>query len=145
MGNSPNNIRAPSIAHVFFYLKKKIMYIRKRPRQCPSGPSPMYVSQLCYQYLCQYLGSHYESVKGLRRFGNLFCRDTYLNFSENCAVSERLHTISKRKTCTLLGRVEMGSNTCPVALRVVRGEEKGTQCLGYNWATLFLGDINMGT
>jgi hypothetical protein len=29
-----------------------------------------------------------------------------------------------------------------VALRVIGGDEKGTQCLGYNRATLFLGDIN---
>jgi hypothetical protein len=28
---------------------------------------------------------------------------------------------------------------------VVGGDEKGTQCLGYNWATLFLGDINTGS
>jgi hypothetical protein len=27
-------------------------------------------------------------------------------------------------------RVEAGSNTSTVALRVVRGDEKGTQCLG---------------
>jgi hypothetical protein len=26
-----------------------------------------------------------------------------------------------------------------------RGYEKGTQCLEYNWDTLFLGDINTGT
>jgi hypothetical protein len=40
-------------------------------------------------------------------------------------------------------RVEAGSNTSTVALRVVGGSEKGTQCLEvYNWATLFLGDIN---
>jgi hypothetical protein len=38
-----------------------------------------------------------------------------------------------------------GSNISTVALRVVGGDEKGTQCLGYNWATLFLGDINTGT
>jgi hypothetical protein len=30
------------------------------------------------------------------------------------------------------------------ALRVVRGDGKGTQCPGYIWATLFLGDINTG-
>jgi hypothetical protein len=41
--------------------------------------------------------------------------------------------------------VEAGSNTSTVALRVVGGDEKGTQCLGYNWAALFLGDINKGT
>jgi hypothetical protein len=42
-------------------------------------------------------------------------------------------------------RVEAGPNTSTVALRVVGGDENGTQCLGCNWATLFLGDINMGT
>jgi hypothetical protein len=37
-------------------------------------------------------------------------------------------------------------NTSTVVLQVVRGDEKGTRGLGvYNWATLFLGDINMGT
>jgi hypothetical protein len=44
-----------------------------------------------------------------------------------------------------LHRVEAGSNISTVALRVVEGDEKGNQCLGYNWATLFLGDINKGT
>jgi hypothetical protein len=34
-------------------------------------------------------------------------------------------------------RVKAGSNTSTVALRVVGGDEKGTQC--YNWATLFSG------
>jgi hypothetical protein len=38
-----------------------------------------------------------------------------------------------------------GSNTFTLALRVVGGDEKGTQCLGYNRAILFLGDINTGT
>jgi hypothetical protein len=33
-------------------------------------------------------------------------------------------------------RVEAGSNTSTVALRVVGGDEKGTQCRGYNWDTL---------
>jgi hypothetical protein len=46
-------------------------------------------------------------------------------------------------------RVEAGSNTSTVALRVVGGDEKGTQwkpsAWGYNWVTLFLGDINTGT
>ena len=40
--------------------------------------------------------------------------------------------------------VEAGSNTT-IVLRVVGGDEKVTQCLVYNWTTLFLGDINMGT
>jgi hypothetical protein len=34
--------------------------------------------------------------------------------------------------------VEAGYNTSTVALRVVRGDERGTQCPGYNWDTLFL-------
>jgi hypothetical protein len=36
--------------------------------------------------------------------------------------------------------VKTRSNGSTVALRVVGGDEKGTQCLGYNWATLFLED-----
>jgi hypothetical protein len=42
-------------------------------------------------------------------------------------------------------RVEAGSNTSKVALRAVGGDEKGNHCLGYNWATLFLGDVNTAT
>jgi hypothetical protein len=42
-------------------------------------------------------------------------------------------------------RVKAGSNTSTVALRVVGGDEKETQCLGVNWATLFLRDIDTGT
>jgi predicted metal-binding membrane protein len=30
-------------------------------------------------------------------------------------------------------------------MRVVKGDEKGTWCLGCNWATLSLGGINTGT
>jgi hypothetical protein len=41
--------------------------------------------------------------------------------------------------------VQAGSNTSTVALRVVGGDEKGTHCVGYNWATLFLGNVNKGT
>jgi hypothetical protein len=41
--------------------------------------------------------------------------------------------------------VEAGSNTSTVALRVVGGEEREPSVWGYNWATLFLGDINTGT
>jgi hypothetical protein len=44
-----------------------------------------------------------------------------------------------------IARVEAGTNTSIVALRVVGGDEKGTQCLGYNRVTLFLGGINTGT
>jgi hypothetical protein len=42
-------------------------------------------------------------------------------------------------------RVEACSNTSTIAQRVVQGDEKGAQCLGYNRATLFLGDVNTGT
>jgi hypothetical protein len=42
-------------------------------------------------------------------------------------------------------RVEAGSNTSTAVLQVVGGDEKGNQCLRYNWATLFVGDINTGT
>jgi hypothetical protein len=42
-------------------------------------------------------------------------------------------------------RFEAGSNTFTVVLLVVERDKKGTQCLGYNWDTLFLGDINTGT
>jgi hypothetical protein len=44
-----------------------------------------------------------------------------------------------------LSRVEAGSNISTVALRVIGGDEKGTQYLGYNRGTLFLGGINTGT
>jgi hypothetical protein len=39
---------------------------------------------------------------------------------------------------------EGGLNTSTAALRVLEGDEKGTQCLGYNWATRSLRDINTG-
>jgi hypothetical protein len=42
-------------------------------------------------------------------------------------------------------RLEAGSNTSAIALRVIGGDEKATQCLGYNQATLFLGDVNTDT
>jgi hypothetical protein len=38
----------------------------------------------------------------------------------------------------MASRVEAGKNTSTVA-RAAEGDEKGTQCLGYNWATLSLG------
>jgi hypothetical protein len=38
-----------------------------------------------------------------------------------------------------LSRVEAGSNTSTVALRVVGGDEKEPRAGGYNWATMFLG------
>jgi hypothetical protein len=40
--------------------------------------------------------------------------------------------------------MEEGSNTSTVGLQVAGGDEKRTQCLGVNWATVFLGYINMG-
>jgi hypothetical protein len=42
-------------------------------------------------------------------------------------------------------RVDAGWITSTVTVRDIGGDEKGTQCLGYNWATLFLGYINTGT
>jgi hypothetical protein len=44
-----------------------------------------------------------------------------------------------------LPRVEVGSNTSTVALRVVGGDEKERSAWRYNWATLLLGNINTGT
>jgi ribosomal protein S5 len=41
--------------------------------------------------------------------------------------------------------VEAGSSTSTAALRVVGGNEKGTQGLGDNWTTFFLGDVETGT
>jgi hypothetical protein len=41
--------------------------------------------------------------------------------------------------------VEVGENTSTVALRVVRGDRREPSARGYNWDTLFLGDINTGT
>jgi hypothetical protein len=40
--------------------------------------------------------------------------------------------------------VEEGLNTSTVAFRVVGGDKEETSGWGYNWATLFLGDINRG-
>jgi hypothetical protein len=40
--------------------------------------------------------------------------------------------------------VEEGSNTT-IAVRVVGGDKREPGVCGYNWATLFLGDINTGT
>jgi hypothetical protein len=42
------------------------------------------------------------------------------------------------KKMTSIFCVEAGSNISTVALKVT-GDKKGTQCLGYNWATLLLG------
>lgn len=33
-------------------------------------------------------------------------------------------------------------DTSTIARRVVEGDEMGTRCWGYNWATLLLGDLN---
>jgi hypothetical protein len=79
----------------------------------------------------------------------------------NTSLQQRINTQQYRKWCFLWFRPEAKwrgsqvdrirhpcgdcSNTCTVALWVVGGDEKGTQCLGYNRATLFLGDINAGT
>jgi hypothetical protein len=41
--------------------------------------------------------------------------------------------------------VEAGSNTCTAALQVLGGDEKEPSAWGYNWANLFLGDINTRT
>jgi hypothetical protein len=48
----------------------------------------------------------------------------------NCAVS--------------LGSIEEGSNTSTIALRVVGGEEKGTQCLGGQLGHLVPGGYKYG-
>jgi hypothetical protein len=45
----------------------------------------------------------------------------------------------------LYSRVEVGWNTSIVALQVVRGTNGESSARGYNWATLFPGDINTGT
>jgi hypothetical protein len=39
--------------------------------------------------------------------------------------------------------VTAGCNIFTVALLVVEGDEKGIQCLGYNWATLSLRDRDL--
>jgi hypothetical protein len=41
--------------------------------------------------------------------------------------------------------VETGLHAFTLALQAIGGDEKGNKCLGYNWAILFLGDINTGT
>jgi hypothetical protein len=41
-------------------------------------------------------------------------------------------------------RVEAGSNTSTVALRVLRGDEKGTQCLGFYLGYPALGGYKYG-
>jgi hypothetical protein len=56
-----------------------------------------------------------------------------------------LYTLSFVGACVRVTRVEVGSNISAVALRLVQGDENGTQYLGYNRATLFLGNINMET
>jgi hypothetical protein len=49
-----------------------------------------------------------------------------------------------RTQCRQKAHVEAGTNTSTVALQVVGGNEKGPSAWGYDWATLFLGDINTG-
>jgi hypothetical protein len=39
----------------------------------------------------------------------------------------------------MVPHVEVGSNISILDRRVVGGDKKGTQCMGYNWNTLFLG------
>jgi hypothetical protein len=41
--------------------------------------------------------------------------------------------------------VEEVSNYLHVALRVIKATERDSSARGYNWGTLFLGDINTGT
>jgi hypothetical protein len=41
--------------------------------------------------------------------------------------------------------VDADSNTSTAGLRVVGGNEREPSAWGFNWATLFMGDINMGT
>jgi hypothetical protein len=57
----------------------------------------------------------------------------------------RLYNEDKLPLLLPVSHVEAGSNTSTNTLRVLGGDEKGTQCLGYNRSTLFLRDINMGT
>jgi hypothetical protein len=47
--------------------------------------------------------------------------------------------VKENATC-----VKAGYNTSTVALRVLRADKREPNAQGYNWATLFLGDINMG-
>jgi hypothetical protein len=55
-----------------------------------------------------------------------------------------METVSSVRSAIFRGPKRI-SNTSTVALRVLAGDERGTQCLAYNWATLLLGDLNTGT
>jgi hypothetical protein len=68
------------------------------------------------------------------------------NCSKRCFLfsAYRRYMMRKAEEYPLLPRVEAGSNTSTVALRVVGGDEKGTRAWGYNWATMFLGDFIRG-
>jgi hypothetical protein len=60
-----------------------------------------------------------------------------LNVRRNVTlISKPVNELSQKKEA----RVEEGPNTSTVALRIIGGDEKGTQFLGYNWVTLPLGD-----
>jgi hypothetical protein len=70
---------------------------------------------------------------------SLLAYATYMRATETGQQSARRHTQAAGlrteanympQRPVLLPRVEAGSNTCTVALRVVKGDEKGTQCLG---------------
>jgi hypothetical protein len=74
--------------------------------------------------------------------------------SHRCGSTTRLTdwtTVCRNMTSPLtlitieLPCVEAGLNTPTEALRVVGSDKREPSAWGYNWATLFLGDINMGT
>jgi hypothetical protein len=46
---------------------------------------------------------------------------------------------------SFIPRVEVDSSICTAALSDTGGDEDEIQCRGYNWATLFVEDINMRT
>jgi hypothetical protein len=67
------------------------------------------------------------------------------NYTSNIALLERSGPSRGKLMNPTLRRMEDGPCTSFIVLRVIRGYEKGTQGLGYNWATLILRDINTGT
>jgi hypothetical protein len=54
-------------------------------------------------------------------------------------------TLLPRNIIIFLTRVEADYNNFTIALRAVRGDKREPSAQGYNWTTLFLGDINNGT
>jgi hypothetical protein len=64
------------------------------------------------------------------------CRAVSRHRSQTGSPATRVVRLLERKSSTVVGvekleaRKEAGSNTSTVALRVVGGDEKGTQCLG---------------